>query len=78
MCILAIPHVVLLVAIVVLLLITWGVVKHRKSATLPLPAEPVYDEVYQDRDGIELETNECYQQNIKLDANAAYGQILPA
>ena len=65
-------------AILILSLITWGVLKHRKSVALPLPVEPLYDEVYQDRDDIKLENNECYQQNIELITNVAYRQFFPA
>ena len=41
-------------------------------------AMPTRAEVHQDRASFELETNECYQQNLKLDTNAACGQTLPA
>ena len=38
-------------------------------------AGPVYEDVFPDRDGIKLETNECYQQNIKLNVNTAYEHV---
>ena len=67
--------VALLLLIFIIILCCWFYNRRKiKSTTPEPPPEPVYEEV-QERDGIELETNVCYQQNITPKPNEAYEPV---
>ena len=66
---------VLCLLLIFIILCCWFYNRRKiKSTTPEPPPEPEYEEV-QDRDGIELETNVCYQQNIRPKLNEAYEPV---